>query len=90
MKTSTLLLLAGASCMAMAEARPMTADTTGALRLEHYDYSMDLDIARVIKITEIPNVCEVVPMQMQMVYEDSHGQRHVLEYSVMGRGCGSY
>ncbi|SEI71893.1 Protein of unknown function [Azotobacter beijerinckii] len=88
MKTSTLLLLAGVSCMAMAEARPMTADTTGAPRLEHYDYSMDLDIARVIKITEIPNVCEVVPMQM--VYEDSHGQRHVLEYSVMGRGCGSY
>jgi len=30
-------------------------------------------------------VCEVVPAQM--VYEDSHGMQHPLEYRVMGNGC---
>ena len=53
--------------------------------VEHYSYSSELDIAKVISMTEVPNVCEVVPAQM--VYEDSHGMQHTLEYRVMGNGC---
>ena len=49
---------------------------------------MDLDIARVIRTDEIPDVCAVVPIRM--VYEDSRGERHTIEYSVMGRGCGGF
>jgi hypothetical protein len=44
-----------------------------------------LDIARVISMSEVPNVCEVVPARM--TYEDSKGQKHILEYRVMGNGC---
>lgn len=53
--------------------------------VEHYSYSSELDIVKVISMTEVPNVCEVVPAQM--VYEDSHGMQHTLEYRVMGNGC---
>lgn len=55
--------------------------------VEQYSYSQDLDIANVISISEVPNVCEVVPARM--TYEDSKGHRHILEYRVMGRGCSS-
>jgi hypothetical protein len=48
---------------------------------------MDLDIAKVISMSEVPNVCEVVPAKME--YDDSKGQRHILRYSVMGNGCSS-
>lgn len=53
--------------------------------VEHYSYSSELDIAKVISMSEIPNVCEVVPARM--VYEDSQGMKHTLEYRVMGNGC---
>ncbi|MDZ5435396.1 DUF2790 domain-containing protein [Pseudomonas fluorescens] len=55
--------------------------------IEDYTYSMHLDIANVISMSEVPNVCEVVPMKME--YDDSKGQRHILRYSVMGNGCSS-
>ena len=50
-----------------------------------YDYSQHLDIAKVIDAGTIPDVCAVVPVKM--VYEDSQGQRHTLQYQVMGKGC---
>lgn len=53
--------------------------------VEQYSYSKHLDIARVISMSEVPNVCEVVPARM--TYEDSQGQKHILEYRVMGNGC---
>lgn len=53
--------------------------------VEEYTYSTDLDIAKVISMSEVPEVCEVVPARME--YEDSHGQRHILQYRVMGNGC---
>ena len=58
---------------------------TQHVNTQRYSYGMHLDIAKVINTTEVPNECGVVPMQM--TYEDSAGQRHVLEYSVMGNGC---
>ena len=53
--------------------------------VEHYTYATDLDIATVISVTPIADVCEVVPAQM--TYEDHQGQRHILEDRVMGNGC---
>ncbi|MFJ4453844.1 DUF2790 domain-containing protein [Pseudomonas sp. NPDC089392] len=53
--------------------------------VEQYSYSQHLDIARVISMSEVPNVCQVVPARM--TYEDSQGKEHVLEYRVMGNGC---
>jgi hypothetical protein len=53
--------------------------------VEQYSYSQHLDIARVISMSEVPNVCQVVPARM--TYEDSQGNEHVLEYRVMGNGC---
>ena len=72
-----LLLIAGVfSAAAMAdEPQPV----------EHYSNSHHLDIAHVISTTEIANVCAVVPVRM--TYEDSKGQKHILEYRVMGNGC---
>lgn len=72
-----LLLIAGVfSAAAMADE---------PLPVEHYSYSQHLDIAHVISTTEIANVCAVVPVRL--TYEDSKGQKHILEYRVMGNGC---
>ncbi|KTC24720.1 MULTISPECIES: DUF2790 domain-containing protein [Pseudomonas] len=53
--------------------------------VEQYSYAQHLDIARVISISEVAHVCAVVPVLM--TYEDSKGQKHILEYRVMGNGC---
>lgn len=58
---------------------------TAQVTVESYRYYQDLDIAHVVAISEIPNVCDVVPVQM--TYDDSKGDRHVMEYHVMGSGC---
>jgi len=85
MKALTLLALAGFACLATAEGRPLSANAQDSTAPSRYNYAMNLDIARVIHTDEIPEVCAVVPVRM--VYEDSHGERHTLEYSVMGKGC---
>lgn len=53
--------------------------------VETYTYGSHLDIKKVITITDVPNDCGPVPAQM--TYEDSKGQRHVMQYQVMGNGC---
>ncbi|MFF7707916.1 DUF2790 domain-containing protein [Pseudomonas sp. NPDC007930] len=55
--------------------------------VEHYHYGMALDIAQVVARDKVPAVCAVVPVRM--TYLDSQQQRHVLEYLVMGDGCGN-
>lgn len=85
MKAWTLLALAGVSCMTLAAERPATTDGQEQANVEHYEYGMDLDVARVIQSAEVPNTCGVEPVQM--VYEDHQGQRHTLEYLVAGSGC---
>jgi hypothetical protein len=79
-----VMALCGFSAMAMAEesnAKIAAQDPA----VEQYTYSTHLDIAKVISIDEVPNVCRVVPQHM--TYEDSQGQRHIMEYQVMGNGC---
>lgn len=77
-----LVLVLGSFCGAALAGQAKEAEQ---IPVEHYTYSQHLDIARVISMSEVPNVCEVVPARM--TYEDSKGQRHVLEYRVMGNGC---
>ena len=53
--------------------------------VEQYSYSSHLDIAKVIHMDPVPDVCEVV--LVHMTYLDHQGQQHVMEYRVMGNGC---
>ena len=85
MKALALLALAGVSCMVAADELPTPADHPKSLEVEHYAYGMHPDIARVLTTSAVPNVCQSVPVQM--TYEDHQGQRHVMEYLVMGSGC---
>lgn len=84
-KMKALVVVALSSVCGMALAAGNNSEVTQHVDTQHYNYGMHLDIAKVISTSEIPYVCEVVPMHM--TYEDSAGQRHVLEYSVMGNGC---
>ena len=85
MKVSLLVLaLCGFSTLAMAGESEAKVAAQHA-RIEQYRYGSHPDIAKVISVSNIPNVCEVVPMRM--TYEDSKGQRHVMGYQVMGNGC---
>ena len=65
-----------ATCSVLA-AEPVIHDQTG--------FFVHLDVAKVLSMSSIPEVCEVVPVKME--YEDSQGQRHILNYHVMGNGC---
>ncbi|MCB2251470.1 DUF2790 domain-containing protein [Pseudomonas chlororaphis] len=81
-----LLVLALSSLCATAMADEIPTDVASQQpAVEEYSYSSHLDIAKVISTSEVPNVCEVVPARME--YEDSQGQRHILQYRVMGNGC---
>ena len=82
MKALLVLVLGGLCSAAMADE---VANDVEQIPVEQYSYSQHLDIARVISMSEVPNVCEVVPARM--TYEDSKGQKHILEYRVMGNGC---
>ncbi|HEK1690572.1 hypothetical protein PpSQ1_20305 [Pseudomonas putida] len=81
MKALLVLVLGSLCSAAMAD----EAKDVEQIPVEQYSYSQHLDIARVISMSEVPNVCEVVPARM--TYEDSKGQKHILEYRVMGNGC---
>ncbi|MBC3271901.1 MULTISPECIES: DUF2790 domain-containing protein [unclassified Pseudomonas] len=81
-----LLVLALSSLCATAMAEEAQTDVAQQQPvIEQYTYSTHLDIAKVVSMSEVPNVCEVVPAKM--VYDDHNGQRHILRYSIMGNGC---
>ncbi|WP_019408090.1 DUF2790 domain-containing protein [Pseudomonas psychrophila] len=82
MKRLIVLALMGLSTLAVADDLKVAQQQPA---VEHYTYATELDIANVISVSPIANVCEVVPAQM--TYEDHQGQRHILEYRVMGNGC---
>lgn len=85
MKALLVLALSSLCLNAMADEVPTDVAQQQPVVVEEYTYSTHLDIANVVSMSEIPNVCEVVPMKME--YDDSKGQRHILRYSVMGNGC---
>jgi hypothetical protein len=83
-----LLVMALSSlCATAALAEEIPTDVAGQKTavVEDYTYDSDLDIAKVLSMSNIPDVCEVVPARME--YEDHQGQRHILNYKVMGNGC---
>ncbi|WP_350646505.1 DUF2790 domain-containing protein [Pseudomonas sp. HY13-MNA-CIBAN-0226] len=82
-KTALLILFGtfGAHAYAADNAESKT------IPIETYDYATKLDIEHVISISEPANECAPVPVRM--TYEDSYGERHVLQYQVMGTGCSS-
>lgn len=69
-----LALLAGLSAQAHADENAVA-----------YRYGMQLDIAKVVSITPVADVCGVVPVEM--TYLDSNGGKHILQYSEFGNGC---
>jgi len=81
MRNLIALALMSLSTFAAAEESAASAQPV----IEQYNYSMKLDIAKVISSTPVPDVCGVVPMKM--TYEDSQGHLHTLGYLVMGNGC---
>lgn len=70
---------------ALADEAPTDVVSRNTPIVEDYTYSTHLDVAKVLSMSSIPEVCEVVPVKME--YEDSQGQRHILNYHVMGNGC---
>jgi hypothetical protein len=83
-KIALFLALGGIGAQALADDSHATA-TTGNTPVESYTYGTKLDVKKVIAVSDIPDECGPVPAQM--TYEDSHGQRHILQYQVMGTGC---
>ncbi|MBD1589711.1 DUF2790 domain-containing protein [Pseudomonas typographi] len=84
MKNFIALLLA-AYCGFASAAQNTPAEEAAAAPVQQYAYGQQLDIARVLEMSGIPDVCNVVPARM--TYLDHQGQVHVLEYQVMGTGC---
>lgn len=85
-----ILALCGLSTLALADdsgARTASQTDSATPVVETYTYDMHPDIARVISISPMPNVCGVVPVRM--TYQDSHGQQHIMRYQVMASGCGN-
>lgn len=86
MKALVVLALSSlCATAALADEAPTELAGRNAPIVEDYTYSTHLDVAKVVSMSDIPQVCEVVPVKME--YEDSQGQRHILNYHVMGDGC---
>ncbi len=53
-----------------------------------YNYSQHLDIAKVVSMTTASNAAtECGPVEAHMIYVDSKGVTHNLEYTRLGDGC---
>jgi hypothetical protein len=83
--TAAALILAGLCTSAFADATSANTSQAHKSRIENYQYSTPLDISHVISTTQPANECAAVPVQM--TYENSRGERHVLQYLTMGTGC---
>ncbi|EJM72256.1 DUF2790 domain-containing protein [Pseudomonas sp. GM55] len=83
-RIALFVALGAAAAQAFADNSHSTS-ATGQSPVETYTYGTKLDIKRVIEVSEIASECAPVPARM--TYEDSQGQRHTLEYEVMGTGC---
>lgn len=84
LKIAVVVALGGMGAQAFAGESHST-EAANKAPVEIYSYGTKLDINKIITITDIPDECAPVPVQM--TYEDSHGQRHVMQYQVMGTGC---
>lgn len=86
MKASLLLLLACVSTVSMANDKHDEAAQQQPA-VENYNYSMKLDIAKVISVSDDQAACSQDPVPVRMNYLDSAGASHTLEYLTPGTGC---
>lgn len=84
LKIALLVALTGVAAQAFSDDTPAPT-AASQIPVESYQYGMQLDIQKIITVSEIANECAPVPAQM--TYEDSQGKRHILQYQVMGTGC---
>ncbi|GLK91305.1 DUF2790 domain-containing protein [Pseudomonas turukhanskensis] len=84
-KALVFLVLAGYVGVTLASQTSTDHESPDQPPIKTYAYGMKLDIARVISIKTDNPTCTVGPAWM--TYEDSVGDRHVLEYRRMGDGC---
>ncbi|MCY1422156.1 hypothetical protein D3C76_693070 [compost metagenome] len=64
----------------------LTASAQAAESIAVYHYGMPLDIARVVAMSEPEtDLCDVV--QASMVYIDSAGRQHTLQYLKLALAC---
>jgi hypothetical protein len=86
MKYALFAALSLFSLFASANDAPKTAAATTAS--DQYDYTQDLDIAKVVRISNGANASNTCgPLKAQMVYVDSKGVTHKLEYTRLGDTC---
>jgi hypothetical protein len=84
MKASVLMLLMCVSAVSMADEK-IEATAQQQPAVEEYTYSMSLDVAKVLSVSQVSSGCEAAPVQMN--YLDSAGDQHVVKYLEMGAGC---
>jgi len=72
-----------------ASANDNAADASSiAAQNDEYDYTQDLDIAKVVRISNANSTAsECGPLKAQMEYVDSKGVSHKLEYTRLGDDC---
>lgn len=76
-----LVLVLGSLCGAAMAGEAKDAEQ---IPVEQYSYSQHLDIARVISMSEVPMCAKSCqPHDLRGL----PGQKHILEYRVMGNGC---
>jgi hypothetical protein len=75
------LLIGALSFTAFAAQADESKSTDAATQ---YKYGMKLDIAKVVSQTQQAEVNGVVPVMM--TYQDSHGDKHTVAYSVLSEG----
>lgn len=79
-----LVALLGLAPLAQAQQQPYGPNPDSKSLRQHYVEGR-LDIARVIYKTDLWSACGIVPARL--VYEDSQGERHTVEYKAWGSGC---
>ncbi|WP_397451193.1 DUF2790 domain-containing protein [Pseudomonas sp. NA-150] len=62
-----------------------TAHQASMAKVDNYKYGTHLDISKVLSVSTPANSCDVVPEKM--IYLDSTGLKHELDYQVVGDGC---
>ena len=60
-------------------------DDYSSVKFEKYDYGMNLDVKKVLSMSQQSGHCETVPAKM--VYENSKGEVKGLSYMVLSEGC---
>lgn len=83
------LLFAALSLVSvLASAHDQTNSQSAAVQDTQYDYTHDLDIAKIVRISNANGVSnDCGPLKAQLEYVDSKGVSHTLEYTRLGDEC---